>query len=83
MVKIEAGKRQMVISLDYDPSRQLAHMVLQAVWLYAATTDEDRAFVRQMADMLAGRLPLSDMDITTITSPDELVRLRNPLEVKK
>lgn len=81
MVKIDANNRQMVIDLDYEPARQLSNLVLQAVWLYAATTDEDRAFVRQMADMIAGRLPLNNIDLSVITSPSEL-ETPTPLEVR-
>jgi hypothetical protein len=80
MIKIEASDRRVVIDLDYKASRKMADMVLQAIYLYAATTDEDRALVRQMSDMVCGRLPLRDIDLSNVTSPSEKTQ---PLEVSK
>ena len=79
MVRIDSDRREMVIDLDYRPARRLADMVLQAVWAYAASTDEDKAFVRSMADAVAGRLPLADQDLKDISSPQELEGLYSPL----
>lgn len=80
MVKIEKESRKMVIDLDYRPARRLADMVLQAVWAYAASTEEDKAFVKNMADAVAGRVPLADLDLMQISSQDEVASLYSPLE---
>lgn len=79
MVKIDSRERVMVISLDYRPGRRLADMVLQAVWAYAATTEQDKAYVKNMADAVSGRVPLADLNLMDISSGEEVERLYSPL----
>jgi len=81
MIKIQSDSRQMIIDLDYRPARRLADMVLQAVWAYAAQSEEDKAYVKNMADAVAGRVPLADLDLMLISSQDEVEKLYSPLKV--
>ena len=81
MVKIDSKERVMVIDLDYRPGRRLADMVLQAVWAYATTTEQDRAYVKSMADAVSGRVPLADLNLMDISSSEEVEGLYSPLGV--
>jgi hypothetical protein len=83
MVKIDAEKRELVIDLDYRPGRRLADMVLQAIWTNVCTSDEQRAYVRAMSDMVCGRAPLGGMDTMTLTTDEQAKALYSPLEEDK
>lgn len=83
MVKIDSSKRVMILDLDYRPGRRLADLVLQTIWSYAASSEEDKAYIRNMADAIAGRVPLSDLDLMEITSSDEAKLLYSPLNEGK
>ena len=51
------------MDLKNETSKQLAEMVLQAIYLYGAESDEDKAILRQMARMVKGEEPAVNINL--------------------
>jgi hypothetical protein len=63
MVRLDGKKNKLLIDLKHPTGQQLAEMILQAVFLYGAETDQDRAILRQMARMVKGEEPKANIDL--------------------
>lgn len=63
MVRLDGKKNKLLIDLKHPTGQQLAEMILQAVFLYGAETDQDRAILRQMARMVKGEEPKVNIDL--------------------
>ncbi len=63
MVRLDSKKNKLLIDLKHPTGQQLAEMILQAVYLYGAETDQDRAILRQMARMVQGEEPKATIDL--------------------
>jgi hypothetical protein len=63
MVRLDSKKNKLLIDLKHPTGQQLAEMILQAVYLYGAETDQDRAILRQMARMIKGEEPKANIDL--------------------
>jgi hypothetical protein len=63
MVRLDSKKKTLILDLKNDTSKQLAEMVLQAIYLYGAESDEDKAILRQMARMVKGEEPAVNINL--------------------
>ena len=63
MVRLDSNKKTLILDLKNDTSKQLAEMVLQAIYLYGAESDEDKAILRQMARMVKGEEPAVNINL--------------------
>lgn len=74
MVRLNKETNELVISLDYKAGRSLAEMVLQTIWVYGTTEENDRAIVSQMNRMIYGNQPIEDIDLMEITDKESLIK---------
>lgn len=74
MVRLNKKTNELVISLDYKAGRSLAEMVLQTIWVYGTTEENDRAIVSQMNRMIYGNQPIEDIDLMEITDKESLIK---------
>lgn len=63
MVRLDSKKKTLILDLKNETSKQLAEMVLQAIYLYGAESDEDKAILRQMARMVKGEEPAVNINL--------------------
>lgn len=63
MVRLDSKKNKLVLDLKHKTGKQLAEMVLQAVYLYGAESEEDKAILRQMSRMIQGEEPVVSIDL--------------------
>ncbi len=70
MIKLDAGKKQLVIDLKYQAGRNLADMVVEAIFLYVATESQDKAVVAQLGRMVKGDEPMVDVDLMDYTKKE-------------
>jgi len=63
MVRLDSKKKTLILDLENETSKQLAEMVLQAIYLYGAESDEDKAILRQMARMVKGEEPAVSINL--------------------
>ena len=63
MVRLDSKKKTLILDLKNETSKQLAEMVLQALYLYGAESDEDKAILRQMARMVKGEEPAVNINL--------------------
>ena len=63
MVRLDSKKKTLILDLKNETSKQLAEMVLQAIYLYGAESDEDKAILRQMARMVKGEEPAVSINL--------------------
>ena len=63
MVRLDSKQNKLVLDLKHDTGKQLAAMVLQAIYLYGAESEEDKAILRQMERMIKGEEPSVTIDL--------------------
>ena len=63
MVRLDSKQNKLVLDLKHDTGKQLAAMVLQAIYLYGAESEEDKAILRQMERMIKGEEPSVNVDL--------------------
>lgn len=71
MVKLRADEQELVINIKTLAGKSLANMVVQAVYLYATTSEEDRAIVSQLGRMVAGDETAVDVDLSDYSQKEE------------
>lgn len=72
MIKLDADKKQLVIDLQYQAGRNLADMVVEAIFLYVATESQDKAVVAQLGRMIKGDEPMANVDLIEYTKKETL-----------
>ena len=63
MVRLDSKKNKLVLDLKHNTGKQLGAMVLQAIYLYGAESEEDKAIIRQMERMIKGEEPSVTIDL--------------------
>lgn len=63
-MRYDAEKNMLELSLDSHLGKSLAHLVLQSIFIYTATSDEETAVVRQLKNMIDGKEPAVSVDLT-------------------
>lgn len=64
MVRLDSKQESLVIDIKEQFGKQLADMVVGALWLYAATSEETRASLTVMSRIIQGEQPLVDIDLS-------------------
>jgi len=72
MVRLDSKKKTLILDLKNETSKQLAEMVLQAIYLYGAESDEDKAILRQMARMVKGEEPAVNINLKDYLKSQEV-----------
>ena len=72
MLSLKADEQKLIIDLKYTAGKSLAETAVQTVYLYACTTEEDKAIVSQLGRMVLGLEPMVDVDLMDYTDKESL-----------
>ena len=72
MLSLKADEQKLIIDLKYTAGQALAETAVQTVFLYACTTEEDKAIVSQLGRMVLGLEPMVDVDLMDYTDKESL-----------
>lgn len=61
MIWLNADEKSLVIDIDTEFGKSLGDMVIASLWLYAATSEEDKASLVSLSRMIKGEQPAVDV----------------------
>ncbi len=61
MIRLDANEKSLVIDINTQFGKSLGDMVIASLWLYAATSEEDKASLVSLSRMIKGEQPAVDL----------------------
>ena len=61
MIWLNADEKSLVIDINTEFGKSLGDMVIASLWLYAATSEEDKASLVSLSRMIKGEQPAVDV----------------------
>lgn len=61
MIRLDANEKSLVIDINTEFGKSLGDMVVASLWLYAVTSEEDKASLVSLSRMIKGEQPAVDV----------------------